>query len=89
MDSQAINGLIVAVVGGGLMTGLAALLTVRSGRERTFSERVDARLADLEQKKDELERANRVSEERILRLRLALRQAGVDPDTVDPHKAES
>ena len=60
---------------------VGVLLAGRSGKQRAFESRVDARNAKLEARNEELEQLNNTQAEEITRLRMLLWSKRTDPDS--------
>lgn len=88
MDSN-LNNLLALLVGGGLLTGLVGLATIRTGRQRAYDARIDAELTQLREEAEQWEARAREAEareraraEEVFRLRMVLIQAGIEPPEV-------
>ena len=65
---------------GGFLALFGTLLTMRSGRQRDYDQRFDARATALETRNQELESTNDRLMEEQARLRFLLRSHGINPD---------
>lgn len=74
-DDTSPGGLIGLLIGGAFLSFIGALLSARSGRQRSFDRRLDLELKRLRDRNDELEDEND-------KLRAYLVARGIDPEEV-------
>lgn len=87
-----VSGLVQILLAGGLLALIGTLLSLRTGRQKSYDDRVDKELERLRQENHGLELDNDLksikladAQEELTRLRVLLRSHGIDPESRPHH----